>query len=28
MSDRKTKESGHSWKHINRVCFSHEYIGN
>lgn len=25
---RKTKESGHSWKHINRVCYSHEYLGN
>jgi predicted ATPase/GNAT superfamily N-acetyltransferase len=24
---RKTKESGHSWKHINRVCYSHEYLG-
>ena len=28
MSDHKTKESGHSWKHINRVCYSHEYIGD
>ena len=26
-SGRKTKESGHSWKHINRVCYSHEYLG-
>lgn len=25
---RKTKESGHSWRHINRVCYSHEYIGD
>ena len=24
---KKTKESGHSFKHIDRVCFSHEYMG-
>lgn len=27
-SDRVTKETGHSWKHINRVCYSHEYKGS
>lgn len=27
-SGRKTKESGHSWRHIDRVCYSHEYIGD
>lgn len=26
-SDRKTKESGHKSKHIDRVCYSHEFIG-
>lgn len=26
-SGRKTKESGHAWRHINRVCYSHEYVG-
>jgi GNAT superfamily N-acetyltransferase len=26
-SGRNTKESGHSWRHINRVCYSHEYLG-
>lgn len=25
---RKTKEDGHKMKHINRVCYSHEYIGS
>ena len=25
--DRKTKEDGHKMKHVNRVCYSHEYIG-
>lgn len=24
---RKTKEDGHKHRHINRVCFSHEYVG-
>lgn len=26
-SDRPTKEAGHKRRHIERVCFSHEYIG-
>jgi GNAT superfamily N-acetyltransferase len=26
-SGRITKESGHSWRHIDRVCYSHEYMG-
>jgi GNAT superfamily N-acetyltransferase len=26
-SGRKTKESGHKLKHMNRICYSHEYIG-
>jgi GNAT superfamily N-acetyltransferase len=26
-SDKKTKESKYKHKHIERVCFSHEYIG-
>lgn len=25
---RETKESGHKMRHVNRVCFSHEFIGN
>lgn len=24
---RKTKEDGHKMRHVDRVCFSHEYIG-
>lgn len=27
-SGRATKERGHAHRHINRVCFSHEYVGN
>jgi len=27
-NNRKTKESGHKWLHANRVCYSHEYVGN
>ncbi len=26
-SKRKTKEAGHKAQHINRICFSHEYVG-
>jgi GNAT superfamily N-acetyltransferase len=26
--NRKTKEDGHKMLHANRVCYSHEYIGN
>jgi GNAT superfamily N-acetyltransferase len=26
-SGRDTKEAGHAWRHINRVCYSHEYMG-
>jgi GNAT superfamily N-acetyltransferase len=26
-SGRATKEAGHSWRHIDRTCYSHEYIG-
>lgn len=26
-SKRKTKEDGHKMRHVNRVCYSHEYIG-
>ena len=25
---RKTKEDGHKMRHVSRVCYSHEYIGN
>jgi hypothetical protein len=26
-SNRKTKEDGHKRKHVNRICYSHEYVG-
>lgn len=26
-TNRKSKEMGHKHRHINRVCFSHEYLG-
>lgn len=27
-SGRETKESGHKMRHVNRVCYSHEFIGS